>query len=259
MTCCGRGAGVSSRRCCWRRGAAAAPGRLQVHPLEEFHGDVHSAPATQEISSDPSAGGRPVCFELAKRLINAWARRAWRTRCTASSSSRGGTCWASWTARNPRGRRGPDGRRGGSQDPSYRGGVRLVQKYLHDVTTWEALCRWRAAARDRALQAQQRGCRTKQSPPTRTWPSTTSTRGQPQARDPARQHALPARWAPRSSARTSSATPQPRDHRDHARDMVIGNPRHLQPHPGLLRGHDGRAVLRPASPSWTTPPPSAEG
>ena len=83
-----------------------------------------------------------MCFELAGRIVKAHGGASpSSTRSTVSGSSTTATCWASSTA--PRTRTGhlrcPPPQIG-DEDPDFAGGCYVhVQKYLHDMTSWESL------------------------------------------------------------------------------------------------------------------------
>ena len=98
-----------------------------------------------------------LCFELAGQADRSgWpAPRRWSMRCTASSTSTSATCSASSTApRIPPGRQPRRRSSIGDEDPEFAGGSYvIVQKYLHDLDTWNADLGRGAGARHRAHQA----------------------------------------------------------------------------------------------------------
>ena len=121
------------------------------------------------------------------------ARARSSTRCTGSARSTSATCSASSTApRTPRARR----RRGavtiGDEDPAFAGGSYvIVQKYLHDLTAWDALPGGGAGACDRSHQAQRhRAARRRQADQLTRRAQHDRRRGRRGARHRALQHAV---------------------------------------------------------------------
>ena len=165
------------------RRPAAAPARAPPRPV---------------LRAGPAADG-----PAARR----WPRSS--TRCTASAPSTSATCSASSTAPRARPARAAPPRSIGDEDPEFAGGSYvIVQKYLHDLDTWDALTveeQERAIGRTQAL-----GHRDPRRRQAARLPRRADHDRRPRRRgaaDRPLQHALrPGRGAA-SSAPTSSATP----------------------------------------------------
>lgn len=120
-----------------------APLPRDLHPFREFHGEVHSAPATPgDILIHLRAGTQDVCFELAKQLMSRlrpYTRVQDEVHGFKFFEERDLLGFVDGTA-NPEDEDAQSAAVVGDQDPSYRGGSYvLVQKYLHQMDEWEAL------------------------------------------------------------------------------------------------------------------------
>ena len=133
---------VGARHDAWSR-LFDAPLPKDLHPFKEFHGDVHSAPATPgDILIHLRAGTQDVCFELAKHLMKRLGPHVHvedEVHGFKFFEERDLLGFVDGTA-NPEGEDAGTAALVGDEDPHYRGGSYvLVQKYLHDMTAWEAL------------------------------------------------------------------------------------------------------------------------
>ncbi len=151
--------------CRWSRRSAPTPGtgcspvrgRPSCTRSSSWTGGRHHAPSTPGDLLFHIRASRWTCASSWR----AGSSRRWRapspssTRCTASGSSTTATCWASSTAPRTRtGRSRCPPPQIGDEDPDFAGGCYVhVQKYLHDMASWNSLSVDRAGAGDRAHQA----------------------------------------------------------------------------------------------------------
>ena len=114
-----------------------------LHPFPGFAGAVHSAPATEgDLLFHLRAHRLDLCFELAQRLterLAGLARVVDEVHGFRSFDERDLLGFVDGTE-NPEGAEAADAVLVGDEDPAFAGGSYvIVQKYLHDLTTWDAL------------------------------------------------------------------------------------------------------------------------
>ena len=114
-----------------------------LHPFPGFAGARHSAPATPgDLLFHIRAQRFDLCFELAQRLTNrltGHARVVDEVHGFRSFDERDVLGFVDGTE-NPEGDAGSDAVLIGDEDPDFAGGSYVVvQKYLHDLDTWDAL------------------------------------------------------------------------------------------------------------------------
>jgi porphyrinogen peroxidase len=127
---------------CWDR-LYGAPRPVGLHPLAPLDGPVHAAPSTPgDLLLHIRAERADLCFELAQRLTEALGDAA-----TVVDEVHG---FKSFDERDllgfVDGTENPEGAGAfaavtvGDEDPAFAGGSYVVvQKYLHDLTAWDAL------------------------------------------------------------------------------------------------------------------------
>jgi porphyrinogen peroxidase len=120
-----------------------APRPAQLHPLPVFEGPVHSAPSTPgDLLLHIRAQRTDLCFELAQRLTEALGDTATvidEVHGFRSFDERDLLGFVDGTE-NPEGEGANAAAFVAEADPAFAGGSYVVvQKYLHDLTTWDAL------------------------------------------------------------------------------------------------------------------------
>jgi putative iron-dependent peroxidase len=114
-----------------------------LHALPRFEGDRHQAVSTPgDLLFHIRAHRLDLCFELAERLMNrltGYARAVDEVHGFRSFDERDLLGFVDGTE-NPEGRAAGDAVLIGDDDPEFAGGsYAVVQKYLHDLTAWDAL------------------------------------------------------------------------------------------------------------------------
>ncbi|MET9390697.1 Dyp-type peroxidase [Streptomyces sp. NPDC006624] len=136
----GCAAGVGSRA--WDR-VLGGPRPAGLHPFRELAGPRHHAPATPGDLFFHLRAARPdLCFALAAELV-----RRLRGGVTVRDETQAFSYFDSRNllgfvdgTENPVGQAAVDAALVGDEDPAFRGGsYALVQKYLHDVDSWDAV------------------------------------------------------------------------------------------------------------------------
>lgn len=121
----------------------AGPRPAQLHPFVELVGPRHTAPATPgDLLFHVKAETMDVCFELAGRIVKAMAGAI-----TVVDEVHGFRFFDNRDllgfvdgTENPVGDEAVDATAVGDEDPDFAGGSYVhIQKYLHDMTAWEAL------------------------------------------------------------------------------------------------------------------------
>ena len=120
------------------------PRPAELHPLAEVGAAPRLAVSTPgDILLHIRAERMDLCFELALQIMSAPRRRGDRrwTRCTGSATSTTAISPASSTApRTPSARMPSPRRSSATRMPPFAGGSYvLVQRYVHDLATWDAL------------------------------------------------------------------------------------------------------------------------
>lgn len=120
-----------------------APRPAGLHPMREFAGEKHTAPATPgDLLFHIRAHRLDMCFELAQRLVDrltGYARVIDEVHGFRSFDERDLLGFVDGTE-SPSGAAGVDAAIIGDEDSGFTGGSYvLVQKYLHDLGTWDAL------------------------------------------------------------------------------------------------------------------------
>jgi putative iron-dependent peroxidase len=119
------------------------PRPARLHPFPGFMGARHTAVATPgDLLFHIRAHRLDLCFELAERLMNRlgpYARVADEVHGFRSFDERDLLGFVDGTE-NPEGRAAVDAVAIADEDPEFAGGSYvIVQKYLHDLDTWDAL------------------------------------------------------------------------------------------------------------------------
>jgi putative iron-dependent peroxidase len=132
--------GIGSRL--WDR-LFGAPRPAELHPFRELAGPRHTAPATAgDLLFQIRAHRFDLCFELAQRLttrLAGLARVIDEVHGFRSFDERDLLGFVDGTE-NPEGGAASDAVVIGADDPAFAGGsYAIVQKYLHDLHTWDAL------------------------------------------------------------------------------------------------------------------------
>jgi putative iron-dependent peroxidase len=127
---------------CWDR-LYGAPRPARLHPFAPLHGPVHTAPSTPgDLLLHIRAERADLCFELAQRLTEALGAAATvvdEVHGFKSFDERDLLGFVDGTE-NPEGAGAFDAVTVGDEDPAFAGGSYvIVQKYLHDLTSWDAL------------------------------------------------------------------------------------------------------------------------
>jgi putative iron-dependent peroxidase len=127
---------------CWDR-LYGAPRPARLHPLAPLYGPVHTAPSTPgDLLLHIRAERADLCFELAQRLTEALGAAATvldEVHGFKSFDERDLLGFVDGTE-NPEGEGAFDAVTVGDEDPAFAGGSYvIVQKYLHDLTSWDAL------------------------------------------------------------------------------------------------------------------------
>jgi putative iron-dependent peroxidase len=126
----------------WDR-LVGSPRPAGLHPFAGVSGARHTAPATQgDLLFHIRAHRADLCFELAQRLVErlrASAKVVEEVHGFKSFDERDLLGFVDGTE-NPVGAAAPEAVLIGEEDPDFAGGSYvLVQRYLHDLTTWDAL------------------------------------------------------------------------------------------------------------------------
>jgi putative iron-dependent peroxidase len=126
----------------WDR-LVGSPRPAGLHPFAGVSGARHTAPATQgDLLFHIRAHRADLCFELAHRLVErlrASAKVVEEVHGFKSFDERDLLGFVDGTE-NPVGAAAPEAVLIGEEDPDFAGGSYvLVQRYLHDLTTWDAL------------------------------------------------------------------------------------------------------------------------
>ena len=126
----------------WDR-LVGSPRPAGLHPFAEISGARHTAPATQgDLLFHIRAHRADLCFELAQRLVERLRGRAEvveEVHGFKSFDERDLLGFVDGTE-NPVGAGAPEAAVIGEEDPAFAGGSYvLVQRYLHDLTAWDAL------------------------------------------------------------------------------------------------------------------------
>jgi len=124
-------------------GLFGSPRPAELHPFREMAGTRHRAPATPgDLLFHIRAERMDMCFELAKRLtgrLAGIARIVDEVHGFRSFDQRDLLGFVDGTE-NPEGDAAPDAVLVGDEDPRFAGGSYvIIQKYLHDLDSWEAL------------------------------------------------------------------------------------------------------------------------
>ncbi len=127
---------------CWDR-LYGAPRPARLHPFAPLHGPVHTAPSTPgDLLLHIRAERADLCFELAQRLTEALGAAATvldEVHGFKSFDERDLLGFVDGTE-NPEGGDAFEAVTIGEEDASFAGGSYvIVQKYLHDLTAWDAL------------------------------------------------------------------------------------------------------------------------
>jgi putative iron-dependent peroxidase len=127
---------------CWDR-LYVAPRPARLHPLTPLYGPVHTAPSTPgDLLLHIRAERADLCFELAQRLTEALGAAATvvdEVHGFKSFDERDLLGFVDGTE-NPEGKGAFDAVTVGDEDAAFAGGSYVVvQKYLHDLTAWDAL------------------------------------------------------------------------------------------------------------------------
>ena len=120
-----------------------APRPAALHPFPGFAGDVHTAPATPgDLLFHIRAHRLDLCFELAQRLtdrLRGHARVVDEVHGFRSFDERDLLGFVDGTE-NPEGQEAVEFVLLGDEDPGFAGGSYVVvQKYVHDLVSWESL------------------------------------------------------------------------------------------------------------------------
>jgi porphyrinogen peroxidase len=120
----------------------SGPRPVGLHPFPEFAGPVHTAPSTPgDLLFHIRAQRLDLCFELAQRLterLGAAASVVDEVHGFKSFDERDLLGFVDGTE-NPEGDGAREAVTVASEDPSFAGGSYvIVQKYLHDLTSWDA-------------------------------------------------------------------------------------------------------------------------
>ena len=126
----------------WDR-LTTGPRPADLHPFRELAGPRHTAPATPgDLLFHIRAHRFDLCFELAQRLtdrLRVLADVVDEVHGFRSFDDRDVLGFVDGTE-NPEGEAAPEAVLIGDEDPAFAGGSYvIVQKYLHDLTTWDAL------------------------------------------------------------------------------------------------------------------------
>ncbi|MFE6223088.1 Dyp-type peroxidase [Streptomyces sp. NPDC057854] len=133
-------AGLSSDA--WDR-LAGGPRPRELHPFVPLHGPRHHAPATPgDLLLHLHARRADLCFELARVVLDRLGDAV-----TVVDETHGFTYFDDRDllgfvdgSENPTGPAAPEAVLVADEDPAFRGGSYVVvQKYLHDMTAWNAL------------------------------------------------------------------------------------------------------------------------
>lgn len=121
----------------------SGPRPAELHPFVELDGPRHQAPATPgDLLFHIRAESLDVCFELAGRIV-----KAMRGAITVVDEVHGFRFFDNRDllgfvdgTENPDGPEARSATQIGDEDPTFAGGCYVhVQKYVHDITAWEAL------------------------------------------------------------------------------------------------------------------------
>jgi putative iron-dependent peroxidase len=119
------------------------PRPAQLHPLPEFAGSAHTAPSTPgDLLFHIRAARTDLCFELAQRIVDrlrAYASVIDEVHGFRSFDDRDLLGFVDGTE-NPAGAAATASVLIGDEDPAFAGGSYVIaQKYLHDLSGWDAL------------------------------------------------------------------------------------------------------------------------
>ena len=141
----------------------SGPRPAELHPFVEIQGARHHAPATPgDLLFHIRAESMDVCFELAGKLVDAMAGAI-----TVVDEVHGFKFFDNRDlmgfvdgTENPDGPIAVSATQIGDEDPDFAGGCYVhVQKYVHDMGSWNSLSTDRAGAGDRAHQARRHRAR----------------------------------------------------------------------------------------------------
>jgi porphyrinogen peroxidase len=127
----------------WDRTFADEPRPIHLHPFRELHGQRHHAPSTAgDLLFHLRARRMDLCFELATHLVqrlSEWAEVVDEVHGFKYFDERDLLGFVDGTE-NPTGRSAYAAAIIGDEDPDCTcGSYVIVQKYLHDMTAWNAL------------------------------------------------------------------------------------------------------------------------